>query len=75
MCVTSQKFTYISQHVKYIIHIAAALNIIKKFKQRQQYGTNSNLPLSSQNTENDANLETNGRKSYNPLHKFPQQDI
>jgi len=32
MFVTCQKFTYLSQHVKYIIRIAAALNIIKKFK-------------------------------------------
>ena len=37
--------------------------------------TNSNLPFSSHNTENDNNLETNGRKSYNRLHKFPQQEI
>jgi len=32
MSVTCQKLTYLSQHVKYIIRIAAALNIIKEFK-------------------------------------------
>jgi len=34
MFVTCQKFTYISQHVKYMIRIVAALKVIKKFKQR-----------------------------------------
>jgi hypothetical protein len=36
---------------------------------------NSNLPLSSQNTENDDDFETSGGKRYNLPHTFPLQEI